>query len=141
MEVIDRGEPAVLLCHWTGIYFNGQELGFKAFQEVVRRLNEKYKYLHWMKLSEIARYWAAKELTTITPTDNGLSLHAPYACPSFTLRCKGKGKLMYKTGSKNQALEQCNDKYLESGQYYQDSDSSVICFNLAKGESQLAFAS
>ena len=35
-EVIARGEPAILVCHWPGMYFNGQEVGFKIFQEVVR---------------------------------------------------------------------------------------------------------
>src|SRR5262249_45328902 len=32
-EVIARGEPAVLVCHWPGMYFNGQEVGFKILQE------------------------------------------------------------------------------------------------------------
>jgi hypothetical protein len=35
--VIQRGEPALLLAHWTGVYFNGAETGFKIFQEVVQR--------------------------------------------------------------------------------------------------------
>ena len=39
VEVIERGEPAVIMSHWTGIHWNGQELGFKVFQEVVRRLH------------------------------------------------------------------------------------------------------
>ena len=34
-EVIAHGEPAILVCHWPGMYFNGQEVGFKIFQEVV----------------------------------------------------------------------------------------------------------
>ena len=47
------------------MYFNGQEVGFKIFQEVVQRLHDAYDNLIWMKLSEIARYWAARELTRI----------------------------------------------------------------------------
>ncbi len=31
-EVIARGEPAVMVCHWPGMYFNGQETGFKIFR-------------------------------------------------------------------------------------------------------------
>ena len=126
VEVIDRGEPAVLVCHWTGIYFNGQELGFKAFQEVVRRLNEKYKQLIWMKLSEIARYWAAKELTTITAIDNGLSLHAPFACPSFTVRVKANARPIYQVGSNHPAIISSRD-----------GDSWVISIDLAKGKSKI----
>src|SRR5262245_23165803 len=70
VDVIARGEPALMLAHWTGIYWNGQELGFKIFQEVVRRLHARYDNLHWMKLGEVARYWAAKELTRIERAGN-----------------------------------------------------------------------
>ena len=53
-----------MVCHWTGIHFYGQVLGFQIFQQVVRRLGERFgPKILWMKLSEIARYWAAKELT------------------------------------------------------------------------------
>ena len=86
VEVIERGEPAIIVCHWTGIYFHGQELGFKTFQEVVRRLHTRFDHLHWMKLSEIARYWAAKELTRIELRDQTIRFHAPYASPHFTIR-------------------------------------------------------
>jgi hypothetical protein len=65
VEVIKRGEPAIIVCHWTGIYWNGLEIGFEIFREVVKRLHSNFNHLHWMKLSEIARYWAAKELTRI----------------------------------------------------------------------------
>ena len=39
-----------------------------------------------MKNSEIARYWAAKELTSITRGENSVQMQAPFACPGFTLR-------------------------------------------------------
>ena len=41
-EVIARGEPAIMVCHWPGIYFNGEEVGFNIFKEVVRRLKAHY---------------------------------------------------------------------------------------------------
>ncbi|MBM4032370.1 MAG: hypothetical protein FJ291_11350 [Planctomycetes bacterium] len=80
VEVVERGEPAIIVSHWTGIYFNGEEEGFKTFQEAVRRLQAKYGRLIWMKLSEIARYWAAKELTQIESGGGG----APAAGGSHT---------------------------------------------------------
>ena len=86
VDVIERGEPAFMLAHWTGIYWNGQELGFKVFQEVVRRLKARFDNLHWMKLAEASRYWAARELTEITRADNAVTFKAPYACPDFTVR-------------------------------------------------------
>ena len=79
-EVIARGEPADLVCHWPGIYFNGQETGFKIFQEVVRRLHDAYDHLIWMKLSEIARYWAARELTRIERPAPGQARHSSALC-------------------------------------------------------------
>lgn len=85
-EVIDRGEPAILVCHWPGIYVNGDETGFDIFKEVVRRLHARYDHLLWMKNSEIARYWAAKELTGISLDDGTLTLTAPYSTDDFTLQ-------------------------------------------------------
>jgi len=48
VEVIERGEPAIMASHWTGIYFTGQEEGFRTFQEAVRRVTAKYDHLLWM---------------------------------------------------------------------------------------------
>ena len=86
VEVIERGEPAIMVCHWTGIYWNGQELGFQIFQEVVRRLHARFDGLVWMKLNEIARYWAAKELTRIERETGAIAFRAPFACPDFTVQ-------------------------------------------------------
>ncbi len=82
---IQRGEPAIMVCHWPGIYSEGREAGFQVFQEAVRRLHARYDHLLWMKLSEIARYWAAKELTRIEKRDGAVILRAPFASPRFTL--------------------------------------------------------
>ncbi len=71
-EVIARGEPAVMVCHWPGMYFNGQETGFTIFRGIVERLHAAYDNLLWLKLSEIARYWAARELTRIERQPEGL---------------------------------------------------------------------
>ena len=93
-EVIARGEPAILVCHWPGMYFNGQEIGFKIFQEVVRRLHDAYDHLIWMKLSQIARYWAARELTRIDrPAPGEITFQAPFACPEFTVRISLAGDI------------------------------------------------
>ncbi len=88
-EIIARGEPAVMVCHWPGIYCNGGEEGFQAFQTVVERLHRRYDNLIWMKNSEIARYWAAKELTKIERDGSAVVLKAPFACPAFTVRLGG----------------------------------------------------
>ena len=88
VEVIERGDVAVMMSHWTGIYWNGQELGFKVFQEVVRRLHARFDNLVWMKLSEIARYWAAKALTRIDAAGGRVEFRAPFACPRSPSECR-----------------------------------------------------
>jgi len=90
VDVIEREEPACMVCHWTGVHWNGEEVGFKIFQEVVSRLHDRYDNLIWMKLAEISRYWAAKELTALATAPNGAKLVAPFACPGFTLEAKAR---------------------------------------------------
>ena len=139
-EVIGRGEPAVLVCHWPGFYYNGDEIGFKIFQEVVRRLKAGYDNLLWMKLSEIARYWAARELTRIERTPAGVSLHAPFACPGFTVEVEcGPAAVPRLTamGSVVELTEVHDALRLVPGAWQRRAGAVVICFDLPKGGSML----
>ena len=140
VEVIKRGEPALMVAHWTGIYWNGQELGFKVFQEVVRRLHARFDNLIWMKLSELSRYWAAKELTTVERTENTVKFFAPFACPDFTLRIAtpARNSPRIRTGSNTKPLEEVSASLkLKSGCWSRDGETTVVCFALSKGVSQL----
>jgi hypothetical protein len=141
VEVIERGEPAIIVCHWTGIYFNGEEVGFRVFQEVVRRLHARYDGLLWMKLSEIARYWAAKELTRIESQEGRISLRAPFAAPVFTLvfRAPAALGLRLASGGESRMLRQVDGPLkLTSGTWCRDGQEVVACFDLPRGESTLA---
>ena len=134
VDVIARGEPAIMVCHWTGIHFNGQELGFQIFREVVARLRQRYgQNIVWMKLGEIARYWAAKELTSIEAgNDRAIRLKAPFPCPNFTLR------LPLPQGSRLDRMEPVDDPTrLRPGAYRRDGESAVCCLDLKKGVSQI----
>lgn len=140
VEVIERGEPAVLVCHWTGIYYNGQERGFKVFQEVVKRLESRFEMVRWMKLSEIARYWAAKELTKIERVGEGLRFWAPYACPNFTLKIDKapQGALTLSNGEEAVPLREVKSaKDLVKGTWRRAGDGAIACFDLPKGRSNL----
>ncbi len=76
-----------MLCHWPGMYTHGTKQGFQALQQVVLALHDRFAdRMLWMKPSEMARYWAAKELTKIQVQESSVSLAAPFACPQFTLR-------------------------------------------------------
>ena len=144
VEVIQRGEPAIIACHWPGIYFGGQELGFRIFQESVRRLHARYDNLIWMKLSEIARYWAAKELTRIEeapePRGGTLTLQAPFACPRFTLATTARPNAVPKLTAAGKPLplaEVAKPLDLKPGTWTRGKENVIVCFDLPKGRCQL----
>ncbi len=142
VEVIERGEPAIMVCHWPGIYYNGDEIGFTIFKEVVRRVHEKYDNLIWMKLSEISRYWAAKELTSITLSDGKIEFNAPFACPGFTIECKAKvgSQPQQDIDGQVKTLSQQNRMVdLDSGGFVKEETNLTLCFDLPKGKSVIRF--
>lgn len=139
-EVIARGEPAIMVCHWPGIYYNGDEIGFTIFKEVVRRMHAGYKNLVWMKLSEISRYWAAKELTRITRDGNTITFRAPFASPRFTVEITGATDAVPLTrvaGKTGTLREVGRPLKLHSGTWTRNGQKTIICFDLPKGESNI----
>lgn len=144
VDVILREEPAIMVCHWTGIYWNGKELGFKIFQEVVKRLKARFKNLIWMKLSEVARYWAAKELTAIQLQPDKLIIKAPFSCPDFTLKfetLKPSAPVIKNGGSISPLKEVKELLWLGQNTYFRDDKSIIICINLKKGITEIVFSS
>jgi hypothetical protein len=139
-QVIDKDEPAILVCHWPGIYFNGEEIGFNIFKEAVRRIHSRYDNLLWMKLSEIARYWAAKELTQIDSQGTHITFNAPFATTRFTVRIKTNSSNVPKlivNGNPIQ-LQRVNQLLrLESQTWHVDGRNVTVCFDLPKGKSTL----
>ena len=153
VEVIGRGEPALMVCHWPGIYYNGDEVGFNIFKTVVRRLEERYDHLTWMKPSRIARYWAAKELTEIRRADGRLDLDAPFAAERFTLsipiaeisadepseRPRNPGVSAF--GGERRPLAHAGaDPLLEAGTWQEGGGRVTYCFDLPAGRSVLHLA-
>lgn len=134
VDVIERGEPAIMLSHWTGLHFNGKEVGFDIFKAAVRRLRAKYDNLLWMKLSEIARYWAAKELTKIDVAPGAVKFRAPFACPGFTVEASGAfAKFAGKPLERVEGVLK-----LKPGTFARVGQKTVACFDLPKGETTLA---
>ena len=139
VEVIDSGEPAIMVCHWPGIYYNGEKVGFNILKEIKKRLDQKYDNLIWMKLSEIARYWAAKELTSVSIYKNKIILKAPFSTAGFTLKLNTSVRNpRIKSESEEKPLVRIKDnKALKNGTWYSDKTGSVLCFDLEKGISDL----
>ena len=141
VDVIQRNEPAIMVAHWPGIYYNGDRDGFDIFKEVVKRLHAKFDHLHWMTLSEISRYWAAKELTKIERTEKGWALTAPFACPSFTVRSRVKDakKFVLTASDTFTALKEVRKPLdLKPGTWSKEKDGAMLCFDLPKGSSAVS---
>jgi len=139
-QVIEKGEPAILVCHWPGIYFNGEEVGFNIFKEVVRRIHARYDNLLWMKLCEIARYWAAKELTQIDKQGTRVTFNAPFATTRFTVQTKTnsqKAPQLVAGGKPVQLRKVQKLLQLETGTWHTDAQNITVCFDLPKGKSTL----
>jgi hypothetical protein len=136
VDVIESGEPAIMVCHWPGIYYNGEKLGFNILKKIKHRLDQKYNRLIWMKLSEISRYWAAKELTKITVEKASVKLKAPFAALDFTVKLNTEVKnVVIKNGSPLLKINSINN--LKSGTFYTENRETFICFDLKKGESEI----
>jgi hypothetical protein len=143
-EIIARGEPAVMVCHWPGIYCNGDEFGFQIFKDIVARLEEHYDNLIWMNLSEISRYWAARELTAIERASDGsrIAFRAPFAGPGFTLQIDGRvpRRVLLEGAGEVRALNPVRGKLaLDAGSWTSEGQSTFVCFDLPRGRSALRF--
>jgi hypothetical protein len=95
-----------------------------------------------MKLSEIARYAAARALTRIDAADGRVELRAPFACPAFTLRVPAEGvnaaPRLRIAGADQAGLEQVQRPLdLSAGTWCDTRDGRVICFDLPRGRSEL----
>lgn len=139
VEVIESGEPAIMVCHWPGIYYNGEKVGFNILKEIKKRLDQKYDNLIWMKLSEIARYWAAKELTVISLQNKSLFLKAPFATKGFTIKLNMHLRnVRIMEGEIEKPMIPIKDKRaLNPGAWFADKGDSIICFDLIKGINEL----
>lgn len=140
VDVINSGEPAVMVCHWPGIYFNGERAGFNILKEVKTRLDHKYTNLIWMKLSEIARYWAARELTTIISDQGKVTMKAPFSTPGFTIKLDSNARSVSVKNPKSEVIPLARVKdplMLKTNTWFTDKSGAVICFDLDKGETEI----
>lgn len=144
VELIQRGQPAVMLCHWPGLYTHGTKKGFEEFKKVILALEGRFRdQTIWMKISELARYWAAKELTRIERAGDRVILSAPFACPRFTLAARARPGAVPKllVAGKVQALAQKASLVdLAPGSWSGSGEELIACFDLPKGRSELELA-
>lgn len=144
VELIERGEPAFMLCHWPGLYNNGTKEGFRAFQQIVVALKNRFgDRTLWMKLSEIARYWAVKETVDIKIFEQGslIRLQSPFKCPDFTIRLRKSMRvariMLRQSGTQHELREVKKQADLVSGSFLESDADIFACFQLPKGSSEL----
>jgi len=152
VELIQREQAVYMLCHWPGFYCNGKQVGYRIYQEVVRRVNQGFgDQILWMKLSDLARYAAARALTTIRSQPQKVQFYAPFACPDFTMSVSGRRPQTVgwrsDTDSKQLRLVE-HKKMLVAGTYCSRNeerrddeldDETIVCLDLPKGASLLHF--
>jgi hypothetical protein len=93
-----------------------------------------------MKLSEIARYWAAKELTRIEWHGDRITLCAPFDAPQFTLRipAQAAGPAALESQGQAQRLRKVRSLAdLAAGTWCREDQETTVCFDLPRGESVL----
>lgn len=137
VELIQRGQPAVMFCHWPGLYTHGTKKGFKEFKQVVAALDGCYRdRTIWMKISEIARYGAAKGLTQIQQRGNKVTLTAPFGSPRFTLRVASAttaAPRLTHRGAPIPMREVNQLRNLQPGSWLRHEKAVILCFDLPKG--------
>jgi hypothetical protein len=138
VELIERGEPAVMLCHWPGLYTHGTKQGFQDFKRVIAGLESRHRdRTLWMKISELARYAAAKGLTRIERALGRITFTAPFACPRFTVRAASAGAAppaLVAAGASAPLREVRAVRDLVPGTFLREGAAVILCFDLPRGE-------
>jgi hypothetical protein len=136
------------------MYSHGSRQGFEDFRRVVRALNGRFgDATQWMKLSEMGRYAAARELTRVAGGGaQSISLQAPFACSEFTMglqRSEPVTTVHWSSGSQQRSMLRRVKvpSALVAGTWWhgklpsrfgeRQSPQTVICFDLPRGDCQL----
>ena len=141
VELIEGGGPAIMYCHWPGLYTHGTKDGFRDFQQVVMALARRFgDQTIWMKLSEIARYQVAKELTTVAVDGGEVALDAPFACPAFTVRVStgsSEAPSIRRDGQPTHLKEVRTRRDLSAGTWLREAEGVTVCADLPGGRTVL----
>ena len=81
--------------HWWRMMKEGY-LGFDILREIAKRLHRVFgENIQWLKVSDIALYWATSQCVEIKVGKEGaifyLQLHSPFPCPDFTMSFQVSG--------------------------------------------------
>lgn len=93
-ELLASGSYIIFHSHWQSLYSDGSGDGLRGLAEVVRRVDQALAgRVVWMRMDELANYYAATQTCRIWMTggaaDWRLHLDLPFACPGLTLSLQG----------------------------------------------------
>ncbi len=94
-----------------------------------------------MKAGDLARYWAARELTRVEQSEQKLILTAPIACPGFTLRAISQPGARPQLRHKNASISLTEARSLidlKPGTWLPQTSGIIVCFDLAQGATTLS---
>lgn len=131
-EVIDAGDPGVMISHWQGFYglHDRDRRGFRAFQTIVRRLAERDPHgerTRWRKCSEIANYAMAREMAGVSVDGRIITLDLPVQVPEFTLRLRDATVAGVRVNGKPLVRAQTRSAF-EDGTFYREGDATFVAF-------------
>ncbi|MCB0095652.1 MAG: hypothetical protein KDE46_08025 [Caldilineaceae bacterium] len=143
-QVLNRELPCVLVSHWPGFYFGGEEVGFDVLKTVKRRLDAydpDGTRTRWMTFSEIGRYWMARELSDIQveAADAGgwrvyIQTNFPTANFTLALEYPSQQVCVGHTALKEVTTRQA----LVSGTFLVENGRTLCAFDLPEGQTELA---
>jgi len=150
--VLEKELPCLLVGHWPGFYFGGEEVGFEILKEVHRRLTaydpDGTRTL-WMKTSEIGHYWMARELSDIaveggegtegTAGDGRgrrIRIETKFPTANFTLSLDAAAQRVQVNGRDLRPVSSRRD--FRSGTFLVEGRQTFVAFELACGETVLA---
>jgi len=141
--VLERELPCVLVSHWPGFYFGGDEVGFEVLKTVKRRLDAYDPTgvkTRWMKTSEIAHYWMARQLSDITVTAQSatqwqVTVNTNFPTANFTLAIDAKVQSVRVNGRDLTQVSSQGD--LVTDTFLRQGTETVVAFDLAPGNTTL----
>ncbi len=138
IEVLKQGQPCVLVGHWPCFFANDQ-VGFKVLKTVKRRLDaydpDGTRTL-WMKNSEIAHYWMARELAEILPEPGGLRVRSRFPTANFTVSMDRPLRRARVNGLDLKPVRSRRD--FREGSFLVEGSQTYLAFRLDSGETALS---
>ena len=139
-QVLARELPCVLVGHWPGFYFGGEEIGFQVLKEVNRRLDSydpAGTRTRWMKTSAIGHYWMARTLSDIKSTAGEagtwrIAINTRFPTADFTLTAAMPCHQVQVNG---QTLRQVyTQRDFQAGTFLVEGTRTAMAFTLPVGE-------